>query len=156
MPEQPMDTSHLKSQQPNFTPEAGSASALAPKFHALFLGCERAHGYYGPLAPDPTRGDGKLKGQALTKREPLTDALWESHLAGKTGIGVIPIRDDSTCVFGAIDIDAYTDFNPASVAAEVARLKLPMVVCRSKSGGAHVYCFSRNTVHLKQLCGILF
>ena len=38
MPEQPMDTSHLKSQQPNFTPEAGSASALAPKFHALFLG----------------------------------------------------------------------------------------------------------------------
>jgi hypothetical protein len=120
-----------------------SARALAPRFHKSFAGCSRAHGEYGAVTPDSTRGDGKLKGQAVTKREPVTDALWEKHLSGTSyGIGIIPIRDDNSVIFGAVDIDSYLDFNLAKVAAEVARLNLPLIVCRSKSGGAHVYCFT--------------
>jgi hypothetical protein len=113
---------------------------LASKFHRLFAGMERAHGTYTNV--NQVREDGKRTGTAVTVRRPVTDELWRKHLAGESGIGIIPIRDDNTVVFGAIDIDAYGDFNPASLAAEVARLKLPLVVCVSKSGGAHAYCFT--------------
>lgn len=122
---------------------------LAPRFHALFAGCERGHGTYTNI--NQTREDGKRTGTAVTIREPATTELWAQHLAGKTGLGIIPIRDDSTVVFGAIDVDAYTDFNPASVAADVARLALPLIVCRSKSGGAHLYCFTCAPVPAAQM-----
>lgn len=120
-------------------------------FHALFAGLERAHGAYNNITLDQERSDGKRKGIAVTKREPVTDDLWAQHLAGKYGIGIIPIRDDSTCVFGAIDIDVYADLDPARIAATVARMGLPLVVCRSKSGGVHLYAFSSAPVPAIQM-----
>ena len=117
---------------------------LAQKFHALFAGMERAHGAYSNIALDHGRTDGKRKGDAVTKREPVTDALWQQHLDGTSyGIGIIPIRDDSTCVFGAIDVDVYADLDISRVAATVVKQGLPLIVCRSKSGGCHLYAFSR-------------
>jgi hypothetical protein len=126
-----------------------SNNLLAPRFRALFSGLERAHGTYSNI--DTTREDGKRTGKAVTKREPVTDELWAGHLAGKNGIGIIPIRDDGTVVFGAVDIDVYADLDPASVAATIARHKLPLVPCRSKSGGAHIYCFTRVPVPASQM-----
>jgi hypothetical protein len=119
---------------------------LAVRFHALFAGMERAHGSYQNIDWDQARADGKYTGNATTKREPITDALWEQHLSGKYGLGVIPIRDDSTCLFGAIDIDVYADLDPGRIASTVARLGLPLVPCRSKSGGLHLYVFFREPV----------
>src|SRR5262249_12295142 len=118
---------------------------LAQRFHALFAGMERAHGTYGKLTEQRPE-DGKLKGEAVTKREPVTDELWEAHLAGQHGIGIIPIREDSTCVFGAIDIDVYADLDHGRIAATVARQGLPLIVCRSKSGGCHLYLFASTPV----------
>jgi hypothetical protein len=119
---------------------------LAVRFHVLFAGMERAHGSYQHIDWDQARADGKYTGNATTKREPITDALWEQHLSGKYGLGVIPIRDDSTCLFGAIDIDVYADLDPGRIASTVARLGLPLVPCRSKSGGMHLYVFFREPV----------
>lgn len=113
---------------------------LAPRFRALFNGLDRAHGTYNNI--DNTREDGKRQGKAVTKREPVTDELWAGHLAGKNGIGIIPIRDDSTVVFGAVDIDVYADLDPAQIAHQIDQLKLPLVPCRSKSGGVHIYLFT--------------
>jgi hypothetical protein len=75
-------------------------SMLAPRFHSLFAGLERAYGKYTDIARDQSRGDGKLKGAAATVRAAVTDQLWSEHLAGRDGLGIIPIRDDSTAVFG--------------------------------------------------------
>ncbi len=61
-------------------------------------------------------------------------------------MGIIPIRDDSTCVFGAIDIDVYADIDHVQIVAMLAKLGYPLVVCRSKSGGAHVYLFAAEPV----------
>lgn len=117
---------------------------LAVRFHALFAGLERGHGTYNNI--DNTRDDGKRTGKAVTLRQPVTDELWLSHLAGRSGIGIVPIRDDNTVVFGAIDIDVYADLDPARVAGTLSRLRMPLVVCRSKSGGVHSYLFTKEPV----------
>lgn len=118
--------------------------SLAQQFMSLFAGLDRAHGFYqifGVQSPS-----GKMDGKGRTKREPITETLWQLHLDGKQMVGVVPIRDDSTCVFGAIDIDAYKDFDPAEMARKCAKMELPVVVCRSKSGGAHLYLFAKEPV----------
>jgi hypothetical protein len=61
-------------------------------------------------------------------------------------LGVIVIQDGSVASFGVLDIDAYRDFDPASVASAVAKFDLPLVVCRSKSGGAHVCLFASEPI----------
>jgi hypothetical protein len=119
------------------------SNELASRFHKLFAGLERAYGTYNNISQE--REDGKLKGDAVTVRQPVTDALWQAHLEGKNGVGIIPIRDDNTVVFGAIDIDRY-DLDTARVAALVARLEIPLVPCRSKSGGIHAYLFCKQPV----------
>jgi hypothetical protein len=120
--------------------------ALAPRFHPLFAGLERAHGKYSNIERDQSRSDGKRKGVATTVREPVTDELWVAHLAGVSGIGIIPIRDDSTCVFGAIDVDVYDSLDHGAIASAIERTKLPLIVCRTKSGGAHLYMFCKQPV----------
>jgi hypothetical protein len=64
---------------------------------------------------------------------------------GDYGIGVIPIREDASCVFGAIDIDEYANGESTrAVVEKVAHLKLPLVACQTKSGGIHLYLFLRD------------
>ena len=72
-------------------------SDVAAGFARRFAGLERAHGHYTPARPGP---DGtKVDGRAVTERSPATLSLWEAHLKGAYGVGVVPIRDDATCVF---------------------------------------------------------
>lgn len=111
----------------------------AEKFHDLFAGLGRAHGQFRERGTD---GGDKVEGQAQTVREPATVALWEKHLAGKLGIGIVPVRDDATARFGAIDIDSY-DLDLEKLAKDVEERELPLIVCRSKSGGGHLFLFMK-------------
>ncbi|MDV7401895.1 hypothetical protein RZS08_61310, partial [Arthrospira platensis SPKY1] len=43
--------------------------------------------------------------------------------------------------FGAIDVDTYSGIDLAELAIQIASQKLPLVLCRSKSGGPHIYLF---------------
>lgn len=132
----------------------GERSSIAERFYRLFAGLERAHGQY---AVKLVIKDGKEKqeGSANTHLTPATVALWESHLAGSYRLGIIPIRDDGTCRFGAIDIDVYVGLEHKTLAAAVARMRLPLIVCRSKSGGAHLYLFCKEDVPAELLRGKL-
>lgn len=120
---------------------------LAARFMSVFAGMDRAYGTYD-LTNGKTRDeDGKIEGQAYTKQAPVTEQLWESHLSGKgVGLGIIPIRDGNDCKFGAIDVDVYKGQDLQAIVAKLRQHKLPLIVCRSKSGGAHIYCFSKNPV----------
>jgi hypothetical protein len=120
------------------------SKALAPRFHTLFAGLPRAYGSYKHISQ--TREDGKRTGIAVTVRQPVTDELWEQHLTGENGIGIIPIRDDNTVVFGAVDIDQYDGLDHGRIAVTLARMEIPLVVCRSKSGGAHLFLFCKQPV----------
>ncbi len=114
----------------------------AEQFAALFAGLTRAKGRY-VLKTDPSQavvGD-KAKGKATTVSEPVTLEDYQRHLAGEIGLGIVPVRDDGTCVFGAIDIDQYTGLDHAELVKKAEEAHLSLMVCRSKSGGAHVYTF---------------
>lgn len=100
---------------------------------------------------NPNKG-GKLeiKKTARTVREPVTRDLWEAHLRGEYFLGIIPINEEGLSVFGCIDVDRY-DINLGETTAALRKRKIPMIVCRSKSGGAHVYMFLREPVEASEL-----
>lgn len=110
---------------------------MEKRFLELFSGCQSAHGQTTVL--DAQR-NGKTKANSITVRTPLTIELIKEHLSGKKGIGAIPIREDNLCQFAALDIDDY-NLDLLMLRKKVSRLELPLVMCRSKSGGAHLYLF---------------
>jgi hypothetical protein len=109
----------------------------------LFEGFAGAHGTHGTQSQNAVKG-GKMeiKKTARTVREPVTLELWQAHLDGALPLGIIPIREDGTCLWGCIDVDQY-DINLGAVVMDLKRRELPMVVCRTKSGGAHAFLFLR-------------
>ena len=111
------------------------------RFKEIFTGLERAHGV---TFVDKKGVDGeKIKGKSFVKREPVTDNMWLSHLQGREpSLGIIPINDENKCIWGCIDIDSYAGFDHQKLINKIKLLKLPLVVFRSKSGGAHVFCFT--------------
>jgi|TARA_B110000285_G_scaffold134035_1_gene150251 hypothetical protein len=118
------------------------------KFMAIFDGLKEAHGYFKIEA---TGSNGKAKGKAGVLKVPRTTKLWESHLSGGgTGLGIIPINEDNMCVWGCIDIDQYP-LDHKLLVEKIRRMKLPLVVCRSKSGGAHCFLFSKEWVSAKDM-----
>lgn len=122
---------------------------LAMSFKVLFTGLDRAYGEYViPVGAAPS-DTGKIKGKAQTVKKPVTAKVWEEHLSGKIGLGLVPIREDGTCSWGAIDLDFYNDFDHAGLERKLAAMKLPLVVCRTKSGGCHLYLFLREPVQAK-------
>lgn len=116
------------------------ARALAERFFTRFTGLSRAHGHFRPEGPERER-DGKQKGFTETVHAPATVELWEGHLAGVYGIGIVPITDAGTVRWGAIDLDADVKPDLLKIAKDVHRLELPLIPCRSKSGGVHLYLF---------------
>lgn len=106
----------------------------------LFQGLDRAYGVFVLGARKP--GGKKVEGSARTVRGPVTLALWEAHLAGQQGLGIVPITDQATCWFGAIDVDRY-DIDIVAVEQRCAVLGLPLLPTRTKSGGVHLYCFAQ-------------
>ena len=120
-----------------------SPTPLVTRMSSLYSGLHRAHGIY-QLMPRKVGGK-KVQGRAVTVRGAVDEALWTKHLAGTQGLGIVPICDDNTCVFGAIDIDRY-DLRLDEVEAQCAKLNLPLLPTRTKSGGVHLYCFTREPV----------
>ncbi|MBV1952730.1 MAG: hypothetical protein KUG64_11120 [Cycloclasticus sp.] len=106
------------------------------RFESLFRGNLRSFGRFFPGRKAP-----------LTLKERVQSEDFQSHLNGGekgNGVGIVPIRDDGNCYFGAIDIDAHgsaPDINLIDLERNIRDKDLPLTVCRSKSGGAHVYLF---------------
>lgn len=105
----------------------------------IFDGLRRAHGVYKVTGKVDERG--KALGRATTVLGPPGPDLWDKHLRGEVGLGVVPINEDNLCRWGAIDIDSYQGHDHAALDAKVLALGLPLVQCLSKSGGSHLYLF---------------
>lgn len=121
---------------------------VAERFAQLFAGREDARGSHGSMGRSAPGEKREIKSTARTLRGGPTLQHWRDHLTGTAALGVIPIRADSTCLWGAIDVDQY-DLDLAEVVKRVAGL--PLVVCRSKSGGAHVFVFLSETTPAGEL-----
>src|SRR5580698_5873276 len=109
----------------NPNPQTSPDSKQVARFAALFAGNTRTYGTYNQI--DKERGDGKLLGKPSTVFKTVTEELYAQHLAGTNGLGIVPIRDDNSCVFGAIDIDVYADLNHSDIARGLKEMALPLV-----------------------------
>lgn len=109
----------------------------AKRLLAAYVGATNAH---GTTTVGRVGRNGKTESQSRIIREPLTEELVQAHIDGKHGVGAIPINDSNMCKFGAIDIDVY-DLNHRELQEKIQQLNLPLLHCRSKSGGAHLYLF---------------
>ena len=117
---------------------------LIERFKNIFQGLDRAHGVT-KVAESISNGT-KIKGKSFVKRESVTDELWQKHLEGEDSLGVIPINDENKCKWGCIDIDSYAGFDHKQLINKIQKLNLPLIVFRSKSGGAHVFLFTSDYV----------
>jgi hypothetical protein len=110
------------------------------KFKNIFEGLKIAYGQY--QKGDRAANGNKQGGKAFIVRKNVSDDLWEKHLQGEgPALGIIPITEDNTCRWGCIDIDEY-NFDHSKLIQSIRNLNLPLIVCRSKSGGAHVFLFT--------------
>lgn len=118
---------------------------VAARMMALFEGYAEAYGTYDKANFSEQKGKLEIKSTARTLRKPVTKELWEQHLKGEQPLGIIPIRANNTCLWGVIDIDQY-GISHAEVVEKVTKEDLPLVVCRSKSGGAHAFLFLKDPI----------
>lgn len=125
------------------------------RFMKLFDGYEHAHGQYRVTNIGE---DGKQSGRAVTNSEPATDVNYKEHLSGGPYIlGIIMLKQDNTCSFGCIDIDIRGIVKLEEPLEELEKKirHMPLVLCRSKSGGAHLYLFAEPSMPANKLVGKL-
>ena len=114
----------------------------------IFKGLEDAYGCY---RIDNMRVKAvKKTGMAKTETtKPLTVEQWSEHLTGKIGLGVVPINRRNKCNWACLDIDSYEGFDHKKLLQVIFELGLPILVCKSKSGGAHCFLFLSEEVECK-------
>lgn len=111
------------------------------RFMSLYDGLHRSYGLF-------------RNGRAKTVRAEVSEGDYDRHLSGEIGLGIVPINEENICHFGVIDIDK-DDIDHSRLVEQVNFFKLPLIVCRSKSGGAHLYTFSRKAVPARFLRKIM-
>tara|TARA_R110000751_G_scaffold248311_3_gene348085 strand:+ start:3373 stop:4884 length:1512 start_codon:yes stop_codon:yes gene_type:complete len=113
------------------------------RFVERFSGLQRA---YGTTTITGLRDDGKNQVNSFIQRGEPTLDLWQKHLDGKEpSLGIIPITDDNTCRWGCIDIDDFT-LDLKAVNSKLHEREFPLILCRSKSGGAHLFLFMKEYI----------
>lgn len=125
--------------------------ASVQRYMALFRGNLRSYGQWNPREKDSNRS-------SKTEKAPYSTKEFERHLIGHTGIGIVPIMDDATCLWGAIDIDNHgqtADLDIKAIEERVKELGLPLIACRSKSGGVHLFMFGREPLRAAQVHSVL-
>ena len=119
------------------------------KFIEIFSGLDRA---YGQTQSREKNNAGKLEGRSWIVADQLTEDKWINHLEGREpSLGIIPIDDNNQCRWGAIDVDTYDGFNHKVLIKKIVEKKIPLVVCKSKSGGAHIFLFVSEPVLAKDM-----
>lgn len=113
---------------------------FAERFARLFRGYTQRHGRFTIKGRDDS---GKRTGQAVTVEAMVQPEDFEAHVAGSYGIGIIPLTEDDRVHFAAIDIDVY-NLKPYDYALQIR--ELPLVLTTSKSGGLHIWLFSKSGV----------
>lgn len=102
-------------------------------------------GYQGAYTRSVPLGDSVEAGQ---KAEVKYDMVWGTpgipqwvdHLDGKAALSLGTINESNQCNFAVIDIDRY-DLDLPSLKHRLIQAGLPCVLCRSKSGGPHIFFF---------------
>ena len=124
---------------------------LATKFYSLFESNTEVYGQT-TLTGKVRDRDGKHDSRSYLVKTTLTVEVWEDHLKGNRLIGCTPILNNDRVKWGALDIDVYQDSNTIEdLNIQIQKHKLPFIIFRSKSGGAHVYLFFKEEIPAKKV-----
>ena len=124
----------------------------ASRFAAIFAGNDAWHGTHGEPTWDEVKSKWGIRGTienpcALTLHGAATIDHWQAHLDRKRPLGVVPARlakDKKTvCKFGCGDVDDYA-VDIVALIVRVKQMGYPLVPCRSKSGGLHLFLFLKD------------
>src|ERR1700729_2259214 len=102
----------------------------AERMAALFAGNEKYHGTHGEPDWDEAKTKWSIRSTAQTVHAEVVPQPWEQHISGERPLGIVPIHNDSTCIFGSIDIDDY-NIDTMEVLRRVENFKLPLIAARS-------------------------
>jgi hypothetical protein len=117
---------------------------MLERFKEIFAGLDSAYG--ATTLNGKVKAGGKKETDNKVYKSPVTDNHWKRHLEGMDpALGVVPIRADNTCKWGCLDIDDYT-FDHKKFSKVLKERNLPLIMFRSKSGGAHVFLFTKEFV----------
>lgn len=111
---------------------------LVKHFSDLFSGYEEAYGTYDASQLGASNGKQKLK--QWSERRPVTEMVFRKHLEGVAPLGVYLLNKDERVSFAAIDIDIYP-LDHKAISRQLMDWSIPVLVCNSKSNGAHLYVF---------------
>lgn len=128
----------------------GVSDTDVKRFAALFQGWSKAYGVCD-MSQAKKDDKGKMVGKSWTEKGAPPLSVYARHLQGKNpGLGIIMLRDDDTCLFGVIDYDVR-GMDHLKAEQAVKRLKLPLILCKSKSTGGHFYVFLQEPVEAADL-----
>ena len=124
------------------------------EFIKNFTGLERNYGFCNISNgyEDPDTGKIKFKnGDYGWSGKPITELDYKQHLDGTKSIGIQPCNDNDLARFGAIDIDPkiYKDLDVKYYLDIIQEKELPLIPIKSKSGGLHLYLFTKELVRAK-------
>ncbi len=112
----------------------------ARRLLAAFEGSDAA---YGTTSVGRRGRNGKTEADSRVVHGTLDEEKVQEHIQGQQGVGSIPINSSNNCKFGALDIDTY-DLNLEALNQKVQSMGMPLILCRSKSGGAHLFLFLKD------------
>lgn len=115
----------------------------------LFTGSDLAHGRSEMTQQITAKG--KHEAKSWTEKRPAELKDWERHLNGEAGIGIMPLDSKNNVKFGAIDVDVYQGLSIEALNQKIQKHGLPLVVCRSKSGGPHIFLFLKDPVPASEM-----
>ena len=108
------------------------------------------------LANKKAKIKAKVDSKSAYVLDDLTVATFEQHLLGKKALGVCPVNEQNKAIFGVIDIDSYEQQKLLTKTIDlVYEYALPLVPCRTKSGGLHLYLFLRKHEDAKDVKEVL-
>ncbi|MCE8518439.1 hypothetical protein KBY31_17100 [Ruegeria pomeroyi] len=122
---------------------------IANTFLSLFDGNQDR---YLALTGSPSKDD---NGKVTTTKTRLMDGaltpeMVMDHIKGDASYGVAPVRADSTCCYGVLDID-WPDMPEDDVRGLADRLRTRCAAFRSKSLGLHIYVFASEPISAREM-----
>lgn len=119
-------------------------------FIEVFTGLKRNHGLAHMNEAVVDKNTGKKRPRYDWTHEPVTKEKYLKHLSGEQALGIQPCDDEGMCRFAAIDIDdkqhSYNNFPYKTYLELIEKYNLPVVPVKSKSGGLHLYIFTKEPV----------
>ena len=121
---------------------------MIDEFIKLFSGLKENFGKADMSKAEFDKERNKIKPHYVWAQESVTPFHYKQHLDGNLSIGIQPCTQEGKVSFGCIDVDPknYKEFNIPILLSYIEKYKLPLIPCRSKSGGLHLYLFLKELI----------